>query len=81
MRDAVLFIEDIDHCRAADRPDVERLPAGGRVKGGAVEVDGSPVGGLIDDAGGEIAEIGVGVVETFSHAATAYFGRRAGCGR
>src|SRR3954471_8107232 len=78
MRDAVLFIEDIDDCRAADRSDVERLATGGRVKGRAVEVDGSPIGGLIDDAGGEIAQVGVGVVETFGHRATAYFGRWAG---
>ena len=53
-------------------------PPGGRVKGGAVEVDGAPVGGLVDDGGGEIAEVGVGVVEAFGHAATAYSGRTAG---
>ena len=71
VRDAVLFIGDIQHGHTGDGPGIEGLPPGGGIEGGAVEVDGAPVGGAFHDARGELAQVGIGVIEAVGHGDTA----------
>ena len=39
---AVLLVDDVDDAGAAQRAGVERLPAGGRIEGGAIEDHARP---------------------------------------
>jgi hypothetical protein len=71
MRDARFLIHHVEHGNARDGAGVERLSAGGWVKGRAVEVDAAAVLGNARNAGPEIVQVGVGVVEAFSHGDTA----------
>ena len=67
MGDAVVLVHHVDDRHARDGAGVEGLAAGSRIEGGAVEVDGASVGGAVHDAGVEIAQVGVGVIEAFGH--------------
>ena len=71
MRDAsIVFVRDFDNRDAAECAEVERLPAGSGIEGRAVQVYGCGVGGAVDNAGGELAQVGVGVVEAVGHGDT-----------
>ena len=65
--DAIVLVHHIDHRDSADGAGIEGLPARTGVEGGAVEVDGLGVRGAVDHARGEIAQVGIGVVEAFGH--------------
>jgi hypothetical protein len=67
VSDAVVLIDDVDHGDAGERAGIEGLAAGGGIEGGAVEVDGEAVGRAVYDAGAEVVDVGIGVVETFGH--------------
>ena len=67
MDDPVVLVRDIPHLHTSKPPGVEGLAAGGRVEGGAVEIDPPPIVRTVDDVGLELAEVGVGVVETLGH--------------
>src|SRR4051812_5086111 len=67
MGNALTFIDDVDDRNARQLAAVERLATGGRVKGGAIQVDPSAVIALVDDRRLELAEVGIGVVEPFGH--------------
>jgi hypothetical protein len=68
MRDpSVVGIGDFEDRDAVDVAEVEGLAAGGRIEGGAVEVEGQGVGRAVGDAGGELTQVGVGVIEAVRH--------------
>ena len=71
VRDALPFVGDVQHRDAGDGPGVAGLAPGSGIKRGAVEVDGAPVRGAFQDARGELAQVGIGVIEAFGHGDTA----------
>src|SRR6185503_19232241 len=66
---AVFFVDDVDDTERADGAGIERLPAGGRIKGGAIEGDEEAIATVVDalDRRLKRPEIRVGVVEALGH--------------
>ena len=71
MSDALVFVDDVEHGDARDGAGIEWLPAGCGIEGGAVQVHGTAIVGAAGDARREAAQVGIGVVEAFSHGDTA----------
>jgi hypothetical protein len=67
VRDALTLIDDIHDRAARDGPGVVRLPAGRRIKRGAVEVDGGAVWRPIEHARVKFPEIRICVVKPLGH--------------
>ena len=78
--DAIVLIDDVDDGDAAERAEVVRLAAGGRVEGGLVEIDARTVVAALDDCRGELGAIGVGVVVPNRHGLVAACSVGAGLG-
>ena len=51
----------------AELPGIKGLAAGGRVEGCTIEVDAARVLGPIRDARLEVAEVGVGIIQSVRH--------------
>ena len=64
--DAVVFIDDVDDPRAAQRARVVLLAAGRGIERGAVEVDGAAAVSDVEDLSVKLEEFGVSVVEALS---------------
>jgi hypothetical protein len=65
--DAVALVHHVEHGVAAEAADVVRLPPGGGVERGAVEVDPAAAVGPVHHRGLELAEVGVAVIEAVGH--------------
>jgi len=79
MRDTFALVDHLNNRDAPDRPGIERLPAGGGIKGRAIEVSGGAPAGCLEDAGSKVAEVAIVVVEPFGHSETDIVAERA-CG-
>ncbi len=67
VRDALAFVDDLDHRRVSDGSRIERLAAGGRIECGAVQVDTASAVARFDHVSAELAQVGIGVIEAFGH--------------
>src|ERR1035441_10155429 len=67
VRDAFFLLHHFDHRHPVDRPHVERLSARGRIEQRTVQVDGASVGGALQHARRKLTQIGIGVIDPFSH--------------
>jgi hypothetical protein len=66
--DAVVLVHHVDDRHAAQGAEVVRLATRGRVERRPVQIDAPPVVGQVGDAGGEVVQRAVGVVEALRHA-------------
>jgi hypothetical protein len=60
----VHHVGDLD---AAEPTGVEQLPTRAGIKGGAIEVDASSLLTSLHDGGFEVAQVGVGIIESLGH--------------
>ncbi len=67
MGDAIALVDDILHGDAGDRAEIERLAAGGRIKGRAVEVDDGAALRGFDGLRLKAAQVGIVVIQALSH--------------
>ena len=67
VRDAGVLIGNVKHGCSSDEPGVERLPAGCGIEGSAVEKNSPPVDGMPHNPCVKRAQVGILIVEAFSH--------------
>jgi hypothetical protein len=63
----VAFIHYIGNRDPAQPPGIERLPSGGGIKSGAVEVNPPAFFTSLDNGGLKVAQVGIGIIESLGH--------------
>jgi hypothetical protein len=64
---AVLFVDNVGHSNAAESAGIVRLPAGGRIKRGAVQINAASFAGRVEHTSCELAQVAILVIETLGH--------------
>src|ERR1019366_2681678 len=66
---SLLVVDDVNHAYAAERADVERLPAGGGIEARAIEHDDRAAVAALDasDYGIKLTAVWIGVIEAVGH--------------
>jgi hypothetical protein len=65
--DPLPLVHHVINLDTPEPPGVEWLPTGGGVKSGAIEVNPPPLVTSLHDRGLEVAQVGIGIIESLGH--------------